>query len=304
MATTIVAHTYKLKRGKEDAVLNANPLLLAGEPIVVFRNDGTTNVKIGDGETYYRDLPWIGSDQIYAAKSTTSFPNIGDPNVIYKSEVDAALFQWNSTKLRYEPLGGSPQIVQPVRAEDVIGLEEFVDARIDAKVDDQVSDAVIKEVEVLKTEFVTTETINVMEQTVTNITNNVTALESAVSDVTEQVETKADAVAVEQISNTVVVLEQAVEHKADTTRVEALETVIETKLDTEALEVVKVELAEQTTAQLKDFETVVDAKLEDKADDADITDLQEQIDNLSDGVIESVGTVSGGTAEDLLASLT
>ena len=59
--TTIVSHTYKLKRGKEDAVLNANPLLLAGEPIVVFRNDGSTNIKIGDGVTYYRDLPWITS---------------------------------------------------------------------------------------------------------------------------------------------------------------------------------------------------------------------------------------------------
>lgn len=60
MATTVVNHTYKLKRGKEDAVNRANPLLLAGEPIVVYCNDGKTRLKIGDGKHYYSELLFIG----------------------------------------------------------------------------------------------------------------------------------------------------------------------------------------------------------------------------------------------------
>lgn len=60
MATTTVKHTYKLKRGREDAVNRNNPLLLAGEPIVVFCNDGKTRLKIGDGKHYYDELGWIG----------------------------------------------------------------------------------------------------------------------------------------------------------------------------------------------------------------------------------------------------
>lgn len=60
MATTTVKHTYKLKRGRQDAVERANPLLLAGEPIVVFCNDGKTRMKIGNGKDYYQDLEFIG----------------------------------------------------------------------------------------------------------------------------------------------------------------------------------------------------------------------------------------------------
>lgn len=60
MTTTTVKHTYKLKRGKQDAVERANPLLLAGEPIVVYCNDGKTRLKIGNGRDYYLDLGFIG----------------------------------------------------------------------------------------------------------------------------------------------------------------------------------------------------------------------------------------------------
>lgn len=60
MATTTVKHTYKLKRGRQDAVERANPLLLAGEPIVVYCNDGKTRMKIGNGKDYYQDLEFIG----------------------------------------------------------------------------------------------------------------------------------------------------------------------------------------------------------------------------------------------------
>lgn len=60
MATTVVKHTYKLKRGKQAAVEKANPLLLAGEPIVVYCDDGKTRMKIGNGRDYYHDLEFIG----------------------------------------------------------------------------------------------------------------------------------------------------------------------------------------------------------------------------------------------------
>lgn len=60
MATTVVKHTYKLKRGKQEAVERANPLLLAGEPIVVYCDDGKTRMKIGNGRDYYHDLEFIG----------------------------------------------------------------------------------------------------------------------------------------------------------------------------------------------------------------------------------------------------
>ena len=309
--TTIVSHTYKLKRGKEDAILNANPLLLAGEPIVVFRNDGSTNIKIGDGVTYYRDLPWIGSDQIYCAKQRSSFPNIGNANVIYKAEETATLYQWNSSKLCYEPLGGSGS-GGPVHAEDVLGLQDFVDARIDAKVDTQIDQAVDTKVETvvetLKTEFVTTETVTVIESQLTTIEKDVTTLQTDVKSneaKVEEVKTELSAIDtdVQTVKQDITVIEQTVETKADTTRVEALETVVETKIDTEALEVAKTEMAANTAQQISELSTQIDVKLEEKADDADIDELQEQIDNLSSGVIESVGTVSGGTAEDLLASL-
>ncbi len=304
--TTIVSHTYKLKRGKEDAILNANPLLLAGEPIVVFRNDGSTNVKIGDGVTYYRDLPWIGSDQIYCAKKRSSFPNVGKSNVIYKAEETATLYQWNSTKLCYEPLGGSGTS-GPINAEDVIGLTEFVDARIEAKVDNQVNEAVDTKVETvvetLKTEFVTTETVTTIQQ-------DVVVLQEAI-------DTKADVEAVTEVQtsiadvqNNVTVLQQTVENKADVTAVTELEKVVETKLDTEALEAAKAEIAQQNATYTDEKISEVAAVLDTKADDSEVDslaatveDLQSQVDNLGDGVVESVETVTGGTAEDLLASL-
>lgn len=303
--TTIVSHTYKLKRGKEDAILNANPLLLAGEPIVVFRNDGSTNVKIGDGVTYYRDLPWIGSDQIYCAKRRSSFPNIGNANVIYKAEETATLYQWNSTKLCYEPLGGSG-VSGPINAEDVIGLTEFVDARIEVKVDNQVNEAVDTKVETvvetLKTEFVTTETVTTIQQ-------DVVVLQEAI-DTKADVETVTEVqTSIADVQNNVTVLQQTVENKADVTAVTELEKVVETKLDTEALEAAKAEIAQQNATYTDEKISEVAAVLDTKADDSEVDslaatveDLQSQVDNLGDGVVESVETVTGGTAEDLLAS--
>jgi hypothetical protein len=55
----IVKHTYKLKRGNEDILQELNPMLLEGEPIVIFNNDGSTSIKIGDGIHSYCDLKTI-----------------------------------------------------------------------------------------------------------------------------------------------------------------------------------------------------------------------------------------------------
>lgn len=59
MAKAVIKHTYELKRGQEEALDRVNPLLLRGEPVVVYREDGTTNIKVGDGVHNYKDLPFI-----------------------------------------------------------------------------------------------------------------------------------------------------------------------------------------------------------------------------------------------------
>lgn len=59
MSLQKLTHTYQLKRGKEDTLFKQNPLLERGEPIVIYFNDGTTGLKIGDGINAYNDLPLI-----------------------------------------------------------------------------------------------------------------------------------------------------------------------------------------------------------------------------------------------------
>lgn len=46
----------------------------------------------------------ISPVEVINFKTAQSFPNIGDVNVIYKVENEAKLYQWNSSKLIYEPL--------------------------------------------------------------------------------------------------------------------------------------------------------------------------------------------------------
>lgn len=57
-----IKHTYKLKRGKEEALIALNPMLLDGEPIVAFMEDGSVNMKVGDGVHTYNELDWIKGD--------------------------------------------------------------------------------------------------------------------------------------------------------------------------------------------------------------------------------------------------
>ena len=53
MANNII---YKLKRGTDAALKRVNPILEAGEPIVVFGPEGQIHLKIGDGKTPYTEL--------------------------------------------------------------------------------------------------------------------------------------------------------------------------------------------------------------------------------------------------------
>lgn len=60
MATKIVRITYQLKRGPQSVIEANNPILAEGEPIVIFCEDGSTKLKIGDGQTPYLELDYIG----------------------------------------------------------------------------------------------------------------------------------------------------------------------------------------------------------------------------------------------------
>lgn len=51
MATKIISITYQLKRGLQSVIEAKNPILAEGEPIVIFCNDGSTKLKIGDGKS-------------------------------------------------------------------------------------------------------------------------------------------------------------------------------------------------------------------------------------------------------------
>lgn len=112
MAETVIEHLYKLKGGEQEAVERNNPLLERREPIVVYCNDGITRMKIGDGVHRYNELSWIGGestdnndgDEVLDFKTSGDFPNMGEAHKIYKAESEAKLYQWNSDKLKYEPL--------------------------------------------------------------------------------------------------------------------------------------------------------------------------------------------------------
>lgn len=60
MATKIVQITYQLKRGSQSVIEAKNPILAEGEPIVIFCEDGSTKLKIGDGQTPYLELDYVG----------------------------------------------------------------------------------------------------------------------------------------------------------------------------------------------------------------------------------------------------
>jgi hypothetical protein len=103
--TKVYKTTFKLRRGTAEEWSKINPILAAGEP--GFEID-TFGLKIGDGESRYSDLPYMSGDDnssVINKPTKADFPEVGDPNVIYKAEKEGQIYQWNSEGLAYEPLG-------------------------------------------------------------------------------------------------------------------------------------------------------------------------------------------------------
>lgn len=94
--------TLQFKRGKAEALARVNPVLLTGEPCWTIDEN---RLKIGDGSTPWNDLPYFGEENVFNAQTHYDFPSIGRENVIYKAESEALLYQWNTTKLKYEVVG-------------------------------------------------------------------------------------------------------------------------------------------------------------------------------------------------------
>ena len=96
--------TLQLKRGTAARWTELNPILQAGEPGFVIDEN---RFKIGDGVIAWNDLPYIGESEVFNAQTRYDFPSIGKVNTIYKAESEQQVYQWNSTRLAYEPLNVS-----------------------------------------------------------------------------------------------------------------------------------------------------------------------------------------------------
>ena len=99
---TVISTTFRLKRGTAERWQELNLVLDQGEP--GFELD-TYRLKVGDGQTAWNDLPYIG--QIVTAATHSDFPKIGSAHFIYKAEQEKTLYQWNPLAQSYEALGAS-----------------------------------------------------------------------------------------------------------------------------------------------------------------------------------------------------
>lgn len=96
--------TILFKRGTAARWKELNLILRAGEPGFVTDEN---RFKIGDGINQWNDLPYVGESEVFNAQTHYDFPSIGKVNTIYKAESEQKIYQWNSTKLIYEPLNVS-----------------------------------------------------------------------------------------------------------------------------------------------------------------------------------------------------
>lgn len=78
-------------------------VLEPGEPGFVKDAAGPSNFKIGDGVTPWSELPYVGGN-IFTASTRYGFPSIGNKDVFYKAEDEQAIYQWHSTKMKYEKI--------------------------------------------------------------------------------------------------------------------------------------------------------------------------------------------------------
>lgn len=106
---TILNTTFQIRRGTDSAWRKNNPVLQKGEPGFVL---DTNQLKIGDGETPWVDLPFIGESGIVNASYHYDFPSIGMSNIIYKAEAEKKLYQWNSKKMIYESIGEGDGLIE------------------------------------------------------------------------------------------------------------------------------------------------------------------------------------------------
>ena len=100
--STVIASTIKFKRGTEAKWAELNPILENGEPGYVYDK---YKFKIGDGKTPWKDLPYMdGKTEIMNFTSVSSFPSIGDPNIIYKASNELSLYQFTPFSNSYEKI--------------------------------------------------------------------------------------------------------------------------------------------------------------------------------------------------------
>lgn len=92
------------KRGVASRWAELNPILEAGQPGFVTDEN---RLKIGDGETAWNDLPYIGEASVVNVQTRNDLPSVGRDNVIYKAEAEKCIYQWNPTKLQWELLGST-----------------------------------------------------------------------------------------------------------------------------------------------------------------------------------------------------
>lgn len=96
--------SIQFKRGTAARWAELNLVLEAGQPGFVTDEN---RLKIGDGETAWNDLPYVGESSVVNAQTLYDFPSIGRPNVIYKAAAEKCIYQWNDVSLKYELLGST-----------------------------------------------------------------------------------------------------------------------------------------------------------------------------------------------------
>lgn len=97
---------FQFRRGNEDAWKRNNPTLANGEPGHV---SDKNKFKIGDGITPWNLLKYP-FESVYSSETRNQFPSVGEANILYKTEKEKSLYQWNQSKLEYEKLGISVEL--------------------------------------------------------------------------------------------------------------------------------------------------------------------------------------------------
>ena len=98
--------TIQFKRGTAARWDELNLVLEAGQPGYVTDEN---RIKIGDGVTPWRELPYLGEDNVINFNTHFDFPTVGRENVIYKAEEEKLLYQWNTAEMKFEKIGAASE---------------------------------------------------------------------------------------------------------------------------------------------------------------------------------------------------